>query len=191
MKNSTPSPEEKKQVVQRILDKKISQVEVAKQYGVTRQAVSIWVKNAKEGPKEYKTRGRPKQQNLESDQLSELARLIRETTPGDHGYEKSSWDLGNSKVLIADQFQQKYSLGFVDQQLNLAGVNLNSGVDEDDEWEGIETDISKIHWENPEALGSFASASLKPSKSHSSSHTTTGKNKRKAARKARKKNRKR
>jgi len=178
------SAETKQEAVRRIQAKEATQREVAAELGVTPQAVSLWVNPPNKKPVGTGQRGRPKQVDLDAAQLKQLAQAMKQAPP-DHGLERDQWDLGNAKELIDKLFGLKFSLGFVDKQLGLAGISLSSSEDDDD-WSDVETDIDSIPWEklSPDGMGIPQVGKL-----HGGSRSKKAKQKRKQSAKARKRNR--
>jgi transposase len=95
----------------RMLKRKVSQAEVARELGVSRQAVSVWARqlcevNGAVGKLKAKTLGRPKR--LDADQCESLSRLLVAGAL-QAGFPTELWTVKRVRALVAREFGVEYS----------------------------------------------------------------------------------
>lgn len=106
----------------RMLERGVSEAEVARRVGVHRQSVNRWAKvladGGRQGLKKAGRAGRPPQ--LEAKQLRELERALKRG-PEAYGYDTGLWTLQRVSALIEEQFSVSYHPGHVWRVLRSMG----------------------------------------------------------------------
>lgn len=112
----------------RLLERGVAQAEVARELGVSRQAVSAWARALAEvdgtvDKLEAKALGRPKR--LDASQCEALARLL---TAGARqaGYRTDKWTVKRVCAVLSREFGAQYSLSGCWELLRRLGVSLSS-----------------------------------------------------------------
>lgn len=112
----------------RLLERGVTQAEVARELGVSRQAVSAWARALAEvdgeaDRLEAKTLGRPAR--LDASQCEALLRLL---TAGARqaGYRTDKWTVKRVCAVLAREFGAQYSLSGCWELLRRLGVSLSS-----------------------------------------------------------------
>ncbi len=127
MPRTSHSREVKEQAVQRVLSGERIGGQVARELGVSRQAVSLWVQQWKKHGGKLPTpgkRGRPRLRLLPEDQLDQLREWVSTKTPDDFNLGKGGekWSLRSVRELVYQRFKIRYSPRFIDEHLRDWGL---------------------------------------------------------------------
>jgi transposase len=106
-----PDLQKRKEAIEAILRGEISQNRVAKEFGVSRQAVSLWIKRYQHtgkiaGSRERKDALRSKVNYITQEEQDKMVELIRTTVPQDHGLRSRNgkWALFEVNELCKKEF---------------------------------------------------------------------------------------
>ncbi len=120
------SKDRKKQLIREILDGTKTQVEVARETDLSRQAISLWIKQyRKEGERSFQARrGRPKIKPLPKEIRERLGSVVRGQTPAEAGLHPSfdHWSYEAVRQLIIREAGVKLTYRFVARYLDEWGV---------------------------------------------------------------------
>jgi transposase len=107
---------EKEAAVKQILAGEKSQVDVARELGVSRQAVSTWVKKSSAGEAFSGSRGRPVMVPLTDSEKREVQRTIRRSAPSREGIEAKGdrWTYDAVRTLLQKQRGRLYTRAFIE-----------------------------------------------------------------------------
>jgi transposase-like protein len=117
--------QKREEAVRAILNKEKTQSEVAREFGMTRQAVSLWIKKYKESGEFAKSIGRGRAaRGITAAQRDEYVQLVQRTKPSDHGYEVKDdvWCIEALGAMLRKKFKRQFSLKFCFSMLEEAGV---------------------------------------------------------------------
>ncbi len=110
------SVEEREQLLKDMVDKKRSQSDVAREFGISRQAVSLWVKKYKADGTVMTgiaTMGRPNKR-LPPEARAEVVDILQTTWPADHGFESidGQWDMKSIGSLLKKRVHDRFTYSF-------------------------------------------------------------------------------
>lgn len=117
--------EVKRAAVDQVIKEGRHPTEVAKDVGVSRQAIYLWVERFTSDNPE-RVIGRPKHRPLNADQRETLRKTVVETKPSDHGIEADPdmWGLGAAKEFLSQTFRLNYTFRYIYETLADVGVHL-------------------------------------------------------------------
>ena len=115
-----------------ILKKERTNAEIAREFGVTRQAVSLWVQQARRNDGRLpapRKRGRRKQQPLSEVRLDTVESIIRQNNPAQAGLKDHGkyWRVDSVIALILKEFGIRYSRRFTYEHLKEWGLITPDG----------------------------------------------------------------
>ncbi|PLZ01565.1 hypothetical protein CY652_15765 [Burkholderia sp. WAC0059] len=91
-----------------MLKRGLSQAEVVRVLGVSRQTASRWAKMLAEDPLAWRARKRGRPVRLSDRQLRRLDRLVRGRVPQEHGFAQYRWSVALIRDLIEKEFGVRY-----------------------------------------------------------------------------------
>jgi transposase len=114
----------RRRVVEAVVERKISQAEVVRTFGVSKTAVYNWITKYRSGGKralKSKPRGRPKRSRLEGWQAATTIKLITDRCPDQLKLPFALWTRDAVRELLAERFQMRVSVWTVGRLLRKWG----------------------------------------------------------------------
>lgn len=123
---------EKESAVREILENGKSRAQVARELGVSKQAVSIWVRQKASG-ETLAGRGRPRVVPMSDEEKGEIQRIIRDSAPSDHGIAAGDnrWTFKAVRAMLKQRRNRLYNRAFLEplmQEWGLTNPDLFPGT---------------------------------------------------------------
>lgn len=137
------NPDRRLSIIEGVLSGK-KQREVAAEHDVTRQYVSLVMKNYHADPSgsaEKKKRGRRPAQLLSPGEAREMRQLLLDETPEQHGFKTPKWRPGDARKLIIQRTGKYVTIQRLRAQLREWGIDTQPDYERDPYLDSIDDDL--------------------------------------------------